>query len=91
MNEETRNTGSSMLVPLLLGAVAGAVLVALTTPKSGPELRSDIKGLGRRVKGGIGNRVKAVQEAWAHVRDGSEFAMADLNGSRNEGATDSRT
>jgi gas vesicle protein len=89
MNEETRTSAGSILVPLLLGAVAGAVLVALTTPKSGPELRGDLKGLGRRVKGGIGSRVKAVQEAWAHVRDGSEFAMADLNGTKSEGSTDS--
>jgi gas vesicle protein len=34
----------------LLGAAAGAVVVALTTPKSGPDLRGDIKDLAGRLK-----------------------------------------
>jgi len=38
-----------MLV-FLAGAAIGAVVVALTTPKTGPELRGEIKGLGNRVK-----------------------------------------
>ena len=38
------------LLAFLAGAAAGAVVVALTTPKSGPQLRSDLAGLGPRLK-----------------------------------------
>ena len=51
---------STNLLLFLLGAAAGAVVVALTTPKSGPELRGEIKGLSRRLRrkvqeAGLGN------------------------------------
>ncbi|MDR3669472.1 MAG: YtxH domain-containing protein [Holophaga sp.] len=45
--------GSSMGESLLLfvaGAAIGGLLVALNTPKTGPELREDLKGLGRRAR-----------------------------------------
>jgi len=37
-----------LLLTLLAGAALGAVVVALTTPKSGPQLRGDLKRLVRR-------------------------------------------
>jgi len=49
MSEDRGSIGTSMLV-FLAGAAIGAVVVALTTPKTGPELRGEIKGLGNRVK-----------------------------------------
>ena len=49
MSEEKGSLGTNLML-FLLGAAAGAVVVALTTPKSGPELRGDIKGLSRRLK-----------------------------------------
>jgi gas vesicle protein len=48
---EDRGALSTNLLLFLLGAAAGAVAVALTTPKSGPDLRADIKHLTRRLKG----------------------------------------
>ena len=44
MSEEKGTLGSNLMF-FLLGAAAGAVVVALTTPKSGPDLRGDIKDL----------------------------------------------
>lgn len=50
MNQNQTPCASSTLVTFLLGAAIGAVVVALTTPKSGPRLRKDLKDLGRRSK-----------------------------------------
>ena len=44
-----------MLWTFLAGAAVGAIVVALTTPKSGPELRGDLKDLARRAKRKVGN------------------------------------
>jgi gas vesicle protein len=47
---ESKDTAASSLLLFLLGAAVGAVVVALTTPKTGPELRSDLKDMGNKVK-----------------------------------------
>ncbi|HLO66108.1 MAG TPA: YtxH domain-containing protein [Holophaga sp.] len=47
---DTRDYAVSSTLFFLLGAAVGAAVVALTTPKSGPELRADIRDLGVRVK-----------------------------------------
>ncbi|HWQ09808.1 MAG TPA: hypothetical protein VN436_11885 [Holophaga sp.] len=49
MSEERGSLGTSLLI-FLAGAALGAAVVALTTPKTGPELRGDLKGLGGRVR-----------------------------------------
>ncbi len=49
MSEERGSIGTSLLI-FLAGAAVGAAVVALTTPKTGPEVRADLKGLGNRVK-----------------------------------------
>lgn len=53
MSDE-RYVGTTLLF-FLAGAAVGATLVALTTPKTGPELRGDIKELGQRVKSRFAN------------------------------------
>jgi len=47
---DSRDFAGNGLMFFLLGAAVGAAVVALTTPKSGPELRSDLKDMGNRVK-----------------------------------------
>ncbi len=47
---DSKDTTASGLLLFLLGAAVGAVVVALTTPKTGPELRSDLKDMGNKVK-----------------------------------------
>jgi gas vesicle protein len=49
MSEERGSIGTSLLI-FLAGAAVGAAVVALTTPKTGPEVRADLKDLGSRVK-----------------------------------------
>ncbi len=49
MSEERGSLGTSMLI-FLAGAAVGAAVIALTTPKTGPELRGDLKGFGNKIK-----------------------------------------
>jgi len=60
MSDDQGSLGTGILL-FLLGAAAGAVVVALVTPKSGPELRADVHGLARRLR----HRVKAAGQALA--------------------------
>jgi len=49
MSEENGTTGKNLLF-FLLGAAVGAVVVALVTPKSGPDLRAEIGDLTDKLK-----------------------------------------
>ena len=49
MSEARGSIGTSLLI-FLAGAAVGAAVVALTTPKTGPELRDDLKGFGNKIK-----------------------------------------
>jgi gas vesicle protein len=49
MSDERSNAGTNLIL-FLVGVAAGALLVALTTPKSGPELRQDILEKAARLK-----------------------------------------
>nr|WP_320132755.1 YtxH domain-containing protein [uncultured Holophaga sp.] len=49
MSDERGSIGTS-LVLFLAGAAVGAAVVALLTPKSGPELRADLRDMGGKVK-----------------------------------------
>jgi len=57
MSEE-RGSACGTLMVFLAGVAVGAVVVALTTPRTGPELRGDLKDLGNRVR----DRLKAFSE-----------------------------
>jgi len=48
MNQSNPPHVMPTLVTFLVGAALGAIVVALTTPKSGPRLRKDLKNLARR-------------------------------------------
>ena len=49
MSEDRGNIGTSLLI-FLAGAAVGAAVVALTTPKTGEELRGDLKEMGGKLK-----------------------------------------
>jgi len=48
---EASSTSTAMLLSLLGGAALGALTVALTTPKTGRELRSSLKTAARKLRG----------------------------------------
>lgn len=49
MSDDRGSLGTSLLI-FLAGAAVGAAVVALTTPKSGPELRADLRDLGGKLR-----------------------------------------
>ena len=51
MTPERKAYSRAMLLSLLGGAYAGALVVALTTPASGKEARAGLKALGNRILG----------------------------------------
>jgi len=60
MSDEQGSIGTPLLI-FLAGAAVGAAIVALTTPKTGPQLRDDLKDLGGKIKDRIG-RLRANEE-----------------------------
>jgi gas vesicle protein len=65
------NYGGSMGESLMLfaaGAAIGGLLVALNTPKTGPELREDLKGLGRRARAKAEGLGEDAEGAWAKLK-----------------------
>ena len=49
MNQEFRTVSGALLLALLGGASLGAAAVALTTPKTGKEVRNRLRTLGLRL------------------------------------------
>jgi len=94
MTRENPSSLNASLLFFLAGAAAGAVVVALTTPKKGADLREDLTGLGRRAKrrvDGLAQQVRgaccaardqddlgAAEAAWDELKDGAARAGADL-------------
>jgi len=78
MNQEKMSTLNVALLSLLGGAVLGAIVVALTTPKSGPQVREDLMALGRRAKNKAGELGDQAGEVWTETKDRTDQGMADL-------------
>jgi gas vesicle protein len=78
----SNETPTPSMIPVLLsflaGAAAGAVLVALTTPKSGPELRGDLKDAACRAKRRAKDLAEEASGAWEDMKGRTVLAAADL-------------
>jgi gas vesicle protein len=51
MKTDTSYPTNTMLLSLLGGAIVGAIVLALTTPKTGREVRNTLKTAARRLTG----------------------------------------
>jgi gas vesicle protein len=71
MSEARDNAGTGLML-FLLGAAVGAIAVALTTPKSGPDLRADLRDLTNQL------RAKA-RKAGEDVRSCAQDMAEDAN------------
>jgi gas vesicle protein len=69
MHENTAGSIGESLMLFLAGAAIGGLLVALNTPKTGPELREDLKGLGRRAKRKAEGLAEDAEGAWDRLKD----------------------
>ena len=78
MSQENSAPMGPMLLTFLAGATLGAVLVALTTPKTGPELRGDLKDLANRAKRKAGDLADDASVAWDDMKERTVLAANDM-------------
>lgn len=91
MNQEsTSSSMGPMLFTFLAGAAVGAVVVALTTPKTGSELRGDIKDLARRAKRKVGHLAGDAGGAWDDLKERTALAAGDLKRGMSDAADNLR-
>jgi len=88
MSQENNSNLGPMLLTFLAGAAVGAVVVAFTTPKSGPELRGDLKNAAFRVKRRAGDLMDDACGAWDDMKDRAGLAAADLKRGVTDAASD---
>jgi gas vesicle protein len=79
-----------MVLTFIAGAALGAVVMALSTPKSGPELRGDLKDLARRAKRKVGDYADNASEALDDLKDRAVLAVDDLKRGVTDAANDLR-
>ncbi len=89
MSQEN-NSGSTLLLTFLAGAALGALVVGLTTPKTGAEVRGDLKALGRRARRKAGEIAEDAEAAWESVKDRTAHAATDLKRGVKDAASDLR-
>jgi gas vesicle protein len=68
MREQDGGSIGTSLMLFVAGAAIGGLLVALNTPKTGPELREDIQSLGRRARNKAEGLAEDAGEAWGRIR-----------------------
>ena len=78
MRDDNETTFGSSLVMFLAGAAIGAVVVALVTPRSGPELRDDLGHLGRRTRRRAEELAQGARETWHKVSGRAAKAAEDV-------------
>ena len=90
MSEPKSSNLGPMLLTFLAGAAVGAVVVALTTPKTGPELRGDLKDLSVRAKRRAGELAEDASDTWDDLKGRTALAAADLKRGMADAANDLR-
>ena len=68
MREHDGGSIGTSLMLFVAGAAIGGLLVALNTPKTGPELREDIRDLGRKARRKAEGLAENAEGAWDRVR-----------------------
>jgi gas vesicle protein len=82
------SSGASGLLWFAGGALLGALAVALTTPRTGPQVRHKIRAFGRRARrkaGVLGDQAEAV---WTETVERTGLSAADLKRGLHEAAED---
>jgi len=87
---KTSSSYGPTLLTFLAGAAVGAVVVALFTPKSGPELRGDLKDLTLRAKRRVEGLAEDASDTWDDLKDRTALAANDLKRGMTDAANDLR-
>jgi gas vesicle protein len=78
MNTENHSSLGTLTLTFLAGAAVGAVVMALVSPRSGPELRESLETLARRAKRKVGHLTEDAEGAWDELKTRSAQAAEDL-------------
>ena len=78
MQETNGGSIGGSLTLFIAGAAIGGLLVALNTPKTGPELREDLKALGRRARNKAEGLAEDAEGAWDRLKGKAGEAGAAL-------------
>jgi gas vesicle protein len=90
MTQENRADLGSMLLLFLAGAAVGAVAVALVTPKTGRELRADVRNAIRRAKLKASDFADGASEILGEAKERTTLAANDLKRGFTDAAKDLR-
>lgn len=90
MSQDSGHSSGTFLLTFLAGAAVGALVAVFTTPKSGPELREDLREFGWKVRRRGGRAVHEAGEAWEDAKDRAARAAADLRRGVRDAAEDLR-
>lgn len=90
MSQEKPFLTGPMLPSVLAGAAFGALMVALTTPKTGPELRSDLKDLAGCAKRKVGELADGAYESLDDLKERTALAVGHLKRGVSDAADDLR-
>lgn len=88
MSQEDTSSVGTLLLTFLAGAAVGAVVVALTTPKTGPELRGELKDIAGRAKLKADELAVDASGAWGEMKERTGLAAGDLKRGISEAAKD---
>jgi gas vesicle protein len=80
MTQETPSSIAPLFWTFIAGAALGAVVTALATPKSGPELQNTLKALGRRAKRRAGDLADDAGATLDDLKGRTVIAAAHLKG-----------
>jgi gas vesicle protein len=84
MRESNGGSMGESLMLFLAGAAIGGLLVALNTPKTGPELREDLQALGRKARKKAEDLAGEAGGAWDRLKgkasEAGEAAKEELRG-----------
>ena len=78
MRHDCHSCSSSTLLTFLAGAVVGGFVVALATPRSGPELRGDLRDFADRARRRAGKLVEEARDGFDEVKQRTAQAASDL-------------
>jgi gas vesicle protein len=90
MTESKTSSYGPTLLTFLAGAAVGAVVVALTTPKTGSELRGNLKDLAARAKYKAGALADDAGDTWDDLKGRTTLAANDLKRGVTDAAADLR-
>jgi gas vesicle protein len=90
MQEHSSNTVGNVLLAFLAGAAVGGLVVALTTPKSGDDLRADLKGMGNRMKEKAGEALASAGSSFQEAKQRAGKAATEVEGGVREAAQELR-